>query len=121
MSLLETRRDGDLLWITLNDPERANALSPALIGELIELYRRPWRAEGVRCLLLSGAGRNFSAGADLEHLRSLRDAGPEDILHDSLGGGGTESLKNDAQGKTHAQGLLQMEVDVPEGLAGAQT
>jgi hypothetical protein len=39
------------------------------------------------------------------------------ILHDSLGGGGTESLKNDAQGKTHAQGLLQMEIDVPEGLA----
>jgi hypothetical protein len=39
------------------------------------------------------------------------------ILHDSLGGGGTESLKNDAQGKTHAQGLLQMEIDVPEGVA----
>ena len=42
------------------------------------------------------------------------------ILHDSLGGGGTESLKNDAQGKTHAQGLLQMEIDVPEGFAGGQ-
>lgn len=39
------------------------------------------------------------------------------ILHDSLGGGGTESLKNDAQGKTHAQGLLNMEVEVPEELA----
>ena len=38
------------------------------------------------------------------------------ILHDSLGGGGTESLKNDAQGKTHAQGLLQMEIEVPEEL-----
>lgn len=42
------------------------------------------------------------------------------ILHDSLGGGGTESLKNDAQGKTHAQGLLQMEIDVPEGLVEAR-
>lgn len=38
------------------------------------------------------------------------------ILHDSLGGGGTESLKNDAQGKTHAQGLLEMQVDLPEEL-----
>lgn len=38
------------------------------------------------------------------------------ILHDSLGGGGTESLKTDAQGKTHGQGLLQLEVDVPEEL-----
>ncbi len=36
------------------------------------------------------------------------------ILHDSLGGGGTESLKTDAQGKTHAQGMLTLEVDLPE-------
>lgn len=38
------------------------------------------------------------------------------ILHDSLGGGGTASLKTDAQGKTHGQGLLQMVIEVPEGL-----
>jgi hypothetical protein len=42
------------------------------------------------------------------------------ILHDSLGGGGTESLKTDAQGKTHAQGLLQMEVEVPEELLASR-
>ena len=84
MSLLETRRDGDLLWVTLNDPERANALSPAMIAGITELYSRDWRAEGVRAILLSGTGRNFSAGADLEHLRSLRDAGHEENLQDSL-------------------------------------
>ena len=39
------------------------------------------------------------------------------LLHDSLGGGGTESLKSDAQGKTHAQGLLMLEIDVPDDLA----
>ncbi len=38
------------------------------------------------------------------------------LLHDSLGGGGTESLKNDAQGKTHGQGLLQLEIDAPDDL-----
>lgn len=38
------------------------------------------------------------------------------ILHDALGGGGTESLKTDAQGKTHAQGMLMMEIEVPDGL-----
>ena len=81
---IEVNQEADLLWVTLNDPERANALSPALIGELIELYRRPLRSEGVRALILSGAGKNFSAGADLEHLRSLRDAGPEENLRDSL-------------------------------------
>ena len=36
------------------------------------------------------------------------------ILHDSLGGGGSESLKTDAQGKTHGLGMLYMEVDVPD-------
>lgn len=38
------------------------------------------------------------------------------LLHDSLGGGGSESLKTDAQGKTHALGLLYMEAEV-ENLA----
>jgi hypothetical protein len=38
------------------------------------------------------------------------------ILHDSLGGGGTMSLKTDAQGKTHGQGMLTMEIDVPAEL-----
>ncbi len=33
------------------------------------------------------------------------------ILHDSLGGGGSASLKTDAQGKTHALGLLEMIVE----------
>ena len=38
------------------------------------------------------------------------------ILQDSLGGGGSASLKTDAQGKTHGQGLLTMEIDVPAEL-----
>ncbi|MCB9831693.1 MAG: hypothetical protein H6807_04390 [Planctomycetes bacterium] len=38
------------------------------------------------------------------------------ILHDSLGGGGSESLKTDAQGKTHGLGLLMMEIEVPDDL-----
>ena len=38
------------------------------------------------------------------------------ILNDSLDGGGSESLLNDAQGKTHGQAILKMEVDIPESL-----
>ena len=37
------------------------------------------------------------------------------ILHDSLSGGGSESLKTDAQGKTHGLGILYMEIEVPDG------
>jgi hypothetical protein len=38
------------------------------------------------------------------------------ILNESLGGGGTVSLKLDAQGKTHASTLLRMELEVPDEL-----
>ena len=58
---------------------------------------------------------------DLPNLRGLNF-----ILHDSLGGGGSASLKTDAQGKTHAMALLRMIVEVPDdydppsvGLRGA--
>jgi len=36
------------------------------------------------------------------------------LLHETLGGGGTRSLKNDAQGKTLSSALLRMEIDVEE-------
>jgi hypothetical protein len=38
------------------------------------------------------------------------------ILHDSLGGGGTETQKTDAQGKVHGLAMLHMELDVPDNL-----
>jgi hypothetical protein len=38
------------------------------------------------------------------------------LLHDSLGGGGTVSLKLDAQGKTHASQVLRMKLEVPDAL-----
>ena len=41
------------------------------------------------------------------------------LLHDSLGGGGSESVKTDAQGKTHGQALLRMELELPPGVAVA--
>jgi hypothetical protein len=39
------------------------------------------------------------------------------LLHNSLGGGGTVSLKTDAQGKTLSTAMLRMSVEVPEGVA----
>jgi hypothetical protein len=37
------------------------------------------------------------------------------LLHEALGGGGTVSLRIDAQGKTFSAALLRMEIDVPDG------
>jgi hypothetical protein len=41
------------------------------------------------------------------------------LLHDALGGGGTASLVTDAQGKVHGQGLLELEVELPDALLPA--
>ncbi len=80
---LTVERDGDLLWVTLDNPTKANALSPAMVEEITSLYGRPLRAEGIRAVLLRGAGKHFSAGADLAYLESLRDAGPDENQADS--------------------------------------
>jgi len=80
---LVVEREEDLLHVTLNNPKKANALSPQMIADITGLYSRDLRAEGVRAVLLRGAGKHFSAGADLEHLKSLRDASPDDNRRDS--------------------------------------
>lgn len=77
-STLRVRRDGDLLWVAMSDPARANALSPAAVRELTELYEQPHLQDGVRAVLLTGEGKHFSAGADLQHLETLLEAGPEE-------------------------------------------
>ncbi|TNF71722.1 MAG: hypothetical protein EP299_11035 [Acidobacteria bacterium] len=81
--MLRLEQEDDLLWVRLDDPERANALSPAMIGEITHLYSRDLRAEGIRAVLLGGTGKHFSAGADLEHLRSLGETGLEENRADS--------------------------------------
>jgi 2-(1,2-epoxy-1,2-dihydrophenyl)acetyl-CoA isomerase len=58
--------------ITLDRPERLNALTPALLGALGAAFDRAL-AEGARALLLTGAGRAFCAGADLIEAATLPD------------------------------------------------
>jgi enoyl-CoA hydratase len=59
-------RDGTVLWITLNRPDRLNAVSLELYEILAEVVRRADVEPSIRCLVLTGAGRAFCAGADLK-------------------------------------------------------
>lgn len=61
-----TKRDG--LWVvTINNPEKANALTGAMLDELVGIAEA---ATSARALILTGAGKVFSAGADLEEARA---------------------------------------------------
>ena len=62
MSEILVQQDGALCRITLNRPDKANALTEAMLTDLRDAVRA---AEG-RALILTGAGKVFSAGADLE-------------------------------------------------------
>ena len=76
--LIHERRDGAVVVLTLNDPERANPLSSALVEELHRALERAAVDEEVRAVVLTGAGRHFSAGADLEALERLAVGGDEE-------------------------------------------
>lgn len=61
-----TKADG--LWtVTLNNPQKANALTGAMLTELCEIAEAATEA---RALILTGAGKVFSAGADLDEARA---------------------------------------------------
>jgi 2-(1,2-epoxy-1,2-dihydrophenyl)acetyl-CoA isomerase len=62
--LLTDLADG-VQTITLNQPEKLNALSSAMLGELLQAVRGAERDDAVQAVVITGAGRGFSAGADL--------------------------------------------------------
>lgn len=76
--VLETR-EGAVGVLTLNRPDRLNALNVELGAALLEALRRAGADDSVRCVVLTGAGRAFCSGGDLAVLRDtrLRNAGPE--------------------------------------------
>jgi 2-(1,2-epoxy-1,2-dihydrophenyl)acetyl-CoA isomerase len=63
---LNLHRDGAVLVIELNRPERLNALTPQITSQLSDAVARTAADDTVRCVVLTGAGRAFSAGADLK-------------------------------------------------------
>ena len=64
--ILFERRDHGVLWITLNRPEVLNAADARLHSELVEVWQTIDRDPEVQVAVVTGAGRGFSAGGDLE-------------------------------------------------------
>jgi len=70
------REAGGVVVVTLNRPERRNCLSLAMWRELAELYRGFAEDKSVRSVILTGAGGQFCAGADISEFPQVR-ATPE--------------------------------------------
>jgi methylglutaconyl-CoA hydratase len=74
---LALAREGGVLTLTLNRPEKRNALSAAMIEALHRALESADLDPDVRVVVLAGAGKDFCAGADLEELLASADASPE--------------------------------------------
>lgn len=83
MSLIETRVEHRIATVTLNRPERHNAFDETVIAELTEALRVAEADSNVRILVLAAAGKNFSAGADLDWMRRMAVYGETENLADA--------------------------------------
>ncbi len=79
---LKLEIEGRIATLTLNRPEKRNAISRAMMDELLaaldEVFAGP-----ARVVILAGAGKAFCAGMDLEELKALATQTPEQHLEDS--------------------------------------
>ena len=83
MPLVNTTRRGSIAIVELARPESGNALSNALVAELVAAVAAV-PAGGARALVLAGAGRHFCTGADLAELATTAEAPERDRIADAM-------------------------------------
>src|SRR6266481_5176762 len=79
---LQVAHDGAVATITLNRPDKRNAISYGLIEDLLAAFDEVAKSTAL-VLILTGAGQAFCSGMDLENLQALIGRSPEQSLEDS--------------------------------------
>jgi 2-(1,2-epoxy-1,2-dihydrophenyl)acetyl-CoA isomerase len=97
------QKDGGVATIALNRPKKLNAFDTTMHGELYDALGEASEDDGIRCIVLRGEGRGFSAGADLAEIIENADGDPD------LG----EYLRN-----TYSR-LVRLMVDAPKPIVAA--
>lgn len=75
--------EGSVALVTLNRPEKRNALNDELVGNLKESLRKADSDKDVRVVVITGAGADFCSGADLASLQKISEASVEENLKDA--------------------------------------
>ncbi len=76
--------DRDLVaWVRLNRADKHNALSVAMMRDLIDVFRQIGANEEIRAVVLTGNGSSFCAGADLAWMRSNLDKSRDERIAES--------------------------------------
>ncbi len=112
MSLLTVERDGHVAILTLNRPDSMNALGVQGDGDEVQAVCDTLNADPeVRCVVLTGAGRAFSAGGDVKAMKARTGA---------FGGGGFE-IRNGYRNNIHriVRALYGLEIPTIAAVNGA--
>ena len=83
MSEILTKREDNILTVTLNRPEKRNALNDGLINSLKDALSEADRDETLRAIVIKGAGKDFSSGADLSALQKIAESDVMENLADA--------------------------------------
>ncbi|HSZ71057.1 MAG TPA: enoyl-CoA hydratase-related protein [Cytophagaceae bacterium] len=83
MKWIKTEIKDRLAYISINRPEKRNALNDKVVLELIQAFKAAEENSEVKIIVLTGQGNTFCAGADLEYLKQLQNNSYEDNLKDS--------------------------------------
>lgn len=83
MNELITESNNGVMTLVLNRPEKRNALNDALVDALKVAFRSAGEDEGLRAVVLKGAGKDFCSGADLAALRKIAEGGILENLADA--------------------------------------
>ena len=75
--------EGSVAEITLNRPEKRNALNAALISGIRDALIEVNAAESVRAIVITGAGKDFCSGADLSALQKISEASVSENVDDA--------------------------------------
>lgn len=83
MSEILIHRESNILTVTLNRPEKRNALNDNLINSLKDALREADRDETLRAIVIKGAGKDFCSGADLSALQKIAESDIMENLADA--------------------------------------
>jgi methylglutaconyl-CoA hydratase len=75
--------ENTIRFLTLNRPEKRNALNDELIAELKSALREADADESLRAVVIRGAGKDFCSGADLSALQKIADSSVQENLADA--------------------------------------
>lgn len=73
MQHLKITQNQGTLTISLNRPERRNAFFPEMIQEITQIFKSLTKDKTVRAVLLTGEGKSFCSGGDLEWMKSMAE------------------------------------------------